>query len=230
MARTKKVRQEVDRLTDLMNIGVLTTRFPLELVREVLKETGRASQRERALPAHVLMYYVIALGLFRPQDTREVLRVLQEGLKVIFGGRREIRTAGKAAISQARSRLGTEPLKQLYERVAQPVATEQTQGAFYGKWRVVALDGFTLEVPDTEANRAAFARPEAPAGGEAAYPRLRGVGLVEVGTHVLFGAVLDSYEKGEITLAREVMPHLGLGMLCLADRYFPGHALWKQAV
>ena len=229
MARTKKVRQEGDRLTDLMNIGVLTTRFPLELVREVLREAGRESQRERALPAHVLMYYVIALGLFRPQDTREVLRVLQEGLKVIFGGRREIRTAGKAAISQARSRLGAEPLRQLYARVAQPVATEQTRGAFWGEWRVVALDGFTLEVPDTEANRAAFARPESPSGGEAAYPRLRGVGLVEVGTHVLFGVSLDSYEKGEITLAREVVPHLRPGMLCLADRYFPGYALWKQA-
>jgi Insertion element 4 transposase N-terminal/Transposase DDE domain len=230
MARTKKVRQEGDRLTDLMNIGVLTTRFPLEVVREVLKETGRESQRERALPAHVLTYYVIALGLFRPQDTREVLRVLQEGLKVIFGERREIRTAGKSAISQARSRLGMEPMKQLYERVVKPVATEQTRGAFYRDWRMVALDGFTLEVPDTEANRAAFARPESPSGGEAAYPRLRGVGLVEVGTHVLFGAALDSYAKGEITLAREVVPHLRPGMLCLADRYFPGYALWEQAV
>jgi hypothetical protein len=229
MAPTKKVRQEGDRLTDLMNIGVLTTRFPLELVREVLRETGRESQRERALPAHVLMYYVIALGLFRPQDTREVLRVLQEGLKVIYGGRREVRTAGKAAISQARSRLGAAPLQQLYARVAQPVATEQTQGAFYRDWRVVALDGFTLEVPDTEANRAAFARPESPSGGEAAYPRLRGVGLVEVGTHVLFGVALDSYEVGEITLARKAVAHLRPGMLCLADRYFPGYALWEQA-
>jgi hypothetical protein len=95
---------------------------------------------------------------------------------------------------------------------------------------VVALDGFTLEVPDTEANRAVFTRPESPSGGEAAYPRLRGVGLVEVGTHVLFGAALDGYATGEITLAREVVPQLRPGMLCLADRYFPGYALWDQAV
>jgi hypothetical protein len=230
MARTRKVRQEADRLTDLMNIGVLTTRFPLEIVHEVLKDTRRESQRERALPAHVMVYYVIALGLFRPQDTREVLRVLQEGLKEIFGGEREIRTAGAPAISQARSRLGTEPLKQLYERLVQPIATADTPGAFYRDWRVVALDGFTLEVPDTEANRGAFARPEAPAGGEAAYSRLRGVGLVEVGTHVLFGAALDSYEIGEITLARRVVPNLRPGMLCLADRYFPGYPLWEQAL
>ncbi|HEX8244797.1 MAG TPA: transposase domain-containing protein, partial [Longimicrobium sp.] len=65
MARTRKPRQEEDRLSDLMNIGVLTTRFPLEQIHEVLKETGRASERVRDLPAHVMMYYVIALGLFR---------------------------------------------------------------------------------------------------------------------------------------------------------------------
>jgi hypothetical protein len=123
-----------------------------------------------------------------------------------------------------------EPLKRLYEEAVQPIAVEKTQGAFWRGLRVVALDGFTLETPDTEANQAAFGRPESPAGGESAYPRLRGVGLVEVGTHVLFGAVLGSYATGEITLAKEVVPHLRPGMLCLADRYVPGHALWKQAV
>jgi hypothetical protein len=230
MARTRKVRQEADRLGDLMNIGVLTTRFPLEQIHEVLAVTGRRSERVRDLPAHVMMYYVIALGLYRPQDTREVLRVLQEGLKAILGPEHAVKTAGKPAISQARTRLGVEPLKQLYEAVVKPIATPQTQGAFYRGWRLVALDGFTLEVPDTEANRRAFARPQSPSGGESAYPRLRGVGLVEVGTHVLYGAALGSYATGEVTLAKQVVPHLGPGMLCLADRYFPGYALWQQTV
>ena len=230
MARTRKVRQEADRLTDLMNIGVLTTRFPLDQIHETLQATGRSSERVRDLPAHVMMYYVIALALFRPQDTREVLRLLQEGLKAILGGRHEVKTAAKSAISQARTRLGVEPVKQLYETVVKPVATARTQGAFYREWRVVALDGFTLEVADTEANRSVFARPESPAGGESAYPRLRGVGLVEVGTHVLFATALDSYATGEITLAKQVVPHLRPGMLCLADRYFPGYALWEQTL
>ena len=230
MARTRKPRQEEDRLSDLMNIGVLTTRFPLDQIHEVLKETGRASERVRDLPAHVMMYYVIALGLFRPQDTREVLRLLQEGLKAILGERKRVKTAAKSAISQARTRLGVEPVKRLYQEVVKPIATEQTQGAWYRGWKVVALDGFTLEVPDTEANRAAFARPESPSGGESAYPRVRGVALAEVGTHVLFAAEVDSYATGEITLAKRVLPRLGPGMLCLADRYFPGYALWKQAL
>lgn len=230
MARTRKPRQEEDRLSDLMNIGVLTTRFPLDQIHALLKATGRASERVRDLPAHVMVYYVIALALFRPQDTREVLRLLQEGLKAILNGRREVKTAAKSAISQARTRLGLEPLKRLYQEAVKPIATAQTQGAWYRGWRVVALDGFTLEVPDTEANRGAFARPESPSGGESAYPRVRGVALAEVGTHVLFAAEIDSYATGEITLAKQVLPRLGPEMLCLADRYFPGYALWKQAL
>lgn len=238
MARTKQLRQEENRLADLMNIGVLTTQFPIDQIKAILEQTGRGSKRNRALPAHTLIYYVIALGLFRTVNTPEVLRVLQEGLQAIASrpGKRakklirpEKETVGAPAISQARKRLGAEPLKQLYAQVARPVATEKTEGAFYRRWRMVAMDGFTLEVPDTAANRAEFSRPESPSGGESAYPRIRGVGLVEVGTHVLFGAALDSYAVGEITLAREVVPHLRPGMLCLADRYFPGYPLWKQA-
>lgn len=242
MARTKYLRQEEDRLADLMNIGVLTTQFPMDQIHGILEVTGRASERVRALPAHVLVYYIIALGLFRPLATQEVLRVLQEALTEISGLRKngkasrkvkapkQVKTAGAPAISQARTRLGVEPLKQLYEQVVQPVATQKTQGAYYRKWHLVAMDGFTLEVPDTEANRTAFARPESPSGGESAYPLIRGVGLVEVGTHVLFGTALGSYAVGEITLARAVVPHLRQGMLCLADRYFPGYPLWKQAI
>jgi hypothetical protein len=228
MARTRKLRHEGDRLTDLMNIGVLTTQFPLDQVHAILEESDRASERVRALPAHVMIYYVIALGLFRPQSTQEVLRILQEGLKAILGPGHELKTAGAPAISQARTRLGEEPLKRLYEQVVQPIATGETQGAFYRQWRMAALDGFTLEVPDTAANRQAFARPESPSGGESAYPRIRGVALAEVGTHVLYGAALGSYSTGEITLAKQVVPHLRPGMLCLADRYFPGYALWKR--
>lgn len=230
MARVSKVRLEGDRLTDLMNVGVLTTQFPCDVVHEVLRETGKASQRLRDLPAHVMIYYVIALALYRPEGTREVLRLLLEGLRMIVGLGVRVEPAGKAAISRARTRLGVEPVKELYDRVVVPVATVQTQGAFYRTWHLMALDGFTLETPDTVANEQAFGRPKAPAGGKSAYPLIRGVGLVEVGTHVLFGAVLGSYSTGEVTLAREVVPRLKAGMLCLADRYFPGFELWSQAV
>jgi hypothetical protein len=230
MARVSKVRHEGDRLTDLMNIGVLTTCFPVDQVHEILRQTSKASKRVRDLPAHVMMYYVVALALYRAEASREVLRLLLAGLQAIVGLGVEVEPATKAAISRARSRLGVEPVKELYDRIVGPVADAQTQGAFYRGWHVVALDGFTLETPDTVANEEAFGRPRSPSGGKSAYPLVRGVGLVEVGTHVIFGAVLGGYYTGEVTLAREVVPRLKKGMLCLADRYFPGLELWAQAV
>jgi len=229
MARTSKLRHEGDRLTDLISIGVLAKQFPLGEIKTVLEETGRASQRLRDLPAHVMVYYVIAMSLYRQEPLKEVLRVLLEGLSVVLGVGIRLQPAGKSGISQARTRLGEKPVRQLYEQSVKPIATKETQGAFYREWRVVAMDGSTMEIPDTAANQEAFGRPASPSGGESAFPLIRIVGMVEVGTRVFFGGVLGSYGTGEITLAREVVQHLRPGMLCLADRYFPGYPLWKQA-
>lgn len=230
MPRTSKLRHEGDRLTDLINIGVLTTRFPVDEVKQILQETGRQSKRLRDLPAHVMVYYVIAIALYRAEPMREVLRLLLEGLRAILGLQVKVVAAGKSGISQARSRLGEAPVRQLYEQMVKPIASANTQGAFYRGWHLVALDGFVLEVPDTEENRKGFGLPGSPTQTESVWPLVRGVGLVEVGTHVIFGAVLDAYSSGEVTLAKQVVPHLKPGMLCLADRYFPGYKLWKQAV
>lgn len=220
MARTGTVRLgEGIRINDLINLGALTAHVPLTEVHQVLAETGRASERRRDLPAHVMVYYVIALALYRSEASREVLRVLLEGLKALLGLAVTIEPAGKSGISQARSRLGEAPLEQLYRKVVGPIATPQTQGAFYRGRLTVAVDGTTLEVPDTVANREAFGLPYAERG-TSAFPRLRVVGLVETGTHVLFGAAQGPYGTGEVTLAQEVLKHLRAGMLCLADRYF----------
>jgi hypothetical protein len=229
MARTSKLRHEGDRLTDLISIGVLAKQFPLGEIKTVLEETGRASQRLRDLPAHVMVYYVIAMSLYRQEPLKEVLRVLLEGLSVVLGVGIRLQPAGKSGISQARTRLGEKPVRQLYEQSVKPIATKETQGAFYRGWHVVAMDGSTMEIPDTAANQEAFGRPASPSGGESAFPLIRIVGMVEVGTRVFFGGVLGSYGTGEVTLAREVVQHLRPGMLCLADRYFPGYPLWKQA-
>jgi len=229
MPRTSKLRHEGNRVTDLINIGVLTARFPVDEVNQILEETGRQSKRIRDLPAHVMVYYVIALALYRAEAMREVLRLLLEGLRSILGVQVKVVVAGKSGISQARSRLGEEPVKRLYEQVVKPIATPDTQGAFYRGWHLVALDGFVLEVPDTEENRTEFG-PGSATQDKSVWPLMRGVGLVEVGTHVIFGTVLGPYSSGEVTLAKQVVPHLKPGMLCLADRYFPGFQLWKQAV
>jgi Insertion element 4 transposase N-terminal/Transposase DDE domain len=215
------------RLSDHVSLGVIAKTFPLGEVRRVLAETGRASERERDLPAHVMAYYAIALALYTGAGTREVLRCLLEGLRWLRDAE-AVRVAGRSGISQARTRLGAEPLRRLYDRLVRPVATPATKGAWYRAWRLVSLDGSCLDVADTAENDAAFGRPGA-SRGESAFPQLRFVALVENGTHVLFGARLGSFADGETTLAHDAPTALRPGMLCLADRQFFGHALWQAA-
>ena len=228
MARTPAGLPAGIRVSDHISLGVIAGTFPIDEVRQVLAETGRASERERDLPAHVMVYYAIALALYAGSGTREVLRCLLEGLRWLWGAE-AVRVAGKSGISQARTRLGEAPLRRPYERLVRPAATPATKGAWYRQWRLVSLDGSCLDVADTEANRAAFERPGA-SRGESAFPQLRFVALVENGTHVLFGARLGGFAEGETTLAHGAVPALGPGMLCLADRQFFGHALWQGAV
>ncbi|MDP2707795.1 MAG: IS4 family transposase [Burkholderiales bacterium] len=212
-----------------MSLGVISKTFPPARIRAVLKASGKASIRERDLPAHVVVYYVIALALYMQCSYREVLRCLLEGVQWLLNPSLPMNVAGKSGISQARTRLGWEPLKQLHDEIVQPIATAATRGAWYRRWRLVSLDGSTMDVADQKANAQAFGRPGA-SRGASAFPQLRFVSLVENGTHVLFGTQTGAYRTGETTLAKSVLPGLRAGMLCLADRLFFGFALWKQAL
>ena len=228
MARTVAELPAGARITDYISLGVISKSFPAQAIGTVLASTGRASLRQRDLPAHVVVYYVIALALYMQSSYREVLRCLLEGIQWLRDPSARVRVAGKSGISQARARLGWEPLRQLHDELVQPVAVRGTPGAWYREWRLVSLDGSTFEVADEKANEEVFGRPGA-SRGASAYPQIRFVSLVENGTHVLFGSQMDGYRTGEITLAKAVLPRLGQGMLCLADRNFFGFALWQQA-
>src|SRR5918998_1682430 len=131
------------RLNGHRSLWVIARAVPAERVRRVLAETGRASERERDLPAPVMVYYAIALALYMGSSTREVLRCLLEGLRWLWGAE-AVKVAGKSGISQARTRLGDAPLHRLYEELVQPVATRATHGAWYRRWRLVSLDGSCL--------------------------------------------------------------------------------------
>ncbi len=228
MARTIAELPKGARITDYISIGVVSKTFPREKVDEVLRQTGRSSKRQRDLPAHVVVYYVIALALFMGSSYREVLRCLLEALQWLTEPRRRLKVAGKSGISQARTRLGAEPLELLHEEVVRPLASGRTKGARYRRWLMVSMDGSTLDVADTHDNAAAFGRAGA-SRGISAYPKVRFVSLVENGTRVLFGTRMAPYRTGEISLAKQVVTSLRSGMLCLADRNFFGFELWRKA-
>src|SRR5207249_5158177 len=120
MARTLAELPAGSRITDYISLGVIAKFFPVEKIHEVLEQTKRASVRERDLPAHVVVYYVIALALYMRSSYREVLRCLLEGVQWLLDPSAKVKVAGKSGISQARSRLGAEPLKKLYAAVVAP--------------------------------------------------------------------------------------------------------------
>lgn len=228
MARTVASLPAGSRITDYISLGVLTKTFPLDKVKAVVAAAGKTNQRQRDLPAHVVVYYVIALTLYMQVSYREVLRCLLEGVKWLLGPTGEVKVAGKSGISQARSRLGWEPLQQLHDQVVAPIAVKRTKGAWYRRWRTVSVDGSTLDVADNQDNEKAFGRPAA-SRGTSAYPQVRFVSLVENGTHVLFGTQMSGYGESEVALAHKVLPSLQEGMLCLGDRNFFGFELWQKA-
>jgi hypothetical protein len=228
MGRAPAALPAGSRITDYISLGVVANTFPVKTIRVVLQATGKASIRERDLPAHVVIYLVIAMALYMHSSSREVLRCLLEGLQWLLGPSATIKVAGKSGISQARTRLGWVPMRQLHDEVVKPIATPTTRGAWYRRWRLVSLDGSTLDIADDPANEEAFGRPGSDRG-ISAFPQIRFVSLVENGTHVLFGSRMADYRTSEIALAKAVLPLLQPGMLCLADRNFFGYALWDQA-
>lgn len=228
MARTASRLPGGARVGDYVNLGVIAKTFPADIVARILDETGRQSKRQRSLPANVTLYYVIALGLYMQVSCKEVLRWLLDGLRHLSLISLKVRVACKSGITQARQRLGAEPLRRLHDEVVRPIASATTRGAYYRRWRLVSLDGSTLDVADTKANDEAFGRPGA-SRGNSAYPQIRLVSLVENGTHVLFGSRMGPYSSSEVSLAHDVIGRLSPGMLCLADREFFSYGLWEQA-
>jgi hypothetical protein len=228
MARKPARLPNGTRLSDHVTLGVLTATVPAALVDAVLADTGRRSQRQRQLPARLMVYYVIALALYAQASYGEVLRGLLEGLRWLRLAGADPDLAGKSAITRARIRLGAAPLKHLFQRAARPCAEPGTPGAWYRGRRLVSLDGTTLDLADTPDLERRFGRPAA-ARGASGFPQLRLLTLTETGTHAIFAVAFDRYEVGEVRLAPALLRQLQPGMLCLADRAFVGFALWRTA-
>jgi hypothetical protein len=183
--------------------------------------------RSAAGCCRLTVYYVLAMCLFSGQGYEEVMRLLVGGLEWLGRWRRAWTVPSTAAIAKARARLGPGPLRELFERVAVPLATASTQGSWYRGLRVVSMDGTTLDLADTAENEARFGRPGSSRGeGRSAFPQVRLVGLGECGTHAVFAAALGPFASSEKALAIGVLPRLQRDMLLLADRGFLGYELW----
>lgn len=192
-------------------------------IQQVLAETGRVNPRACKLTHEVMMWIVLAMGIFTNLPIRQVFKHARRF-------RATETTPCRSALCVARQRLGVEPVQRLFERTARPLATPATPGAFYRGMRLVAVDGSLEDVPDTLANAKYFDRPTSGTRGDGAFPQVRKLSLVEVGTHVEFALCMGPYTVGEKTLFRELLPWLEPGMLLLFDRGFFSYDLWKNLI
>ena len=167
MARTAARLPNGTRISDHVTLGVLTATVSGDLIDAVLAETGRQSQRQRQLPARVVVYYVMALALYAQASYGEVLRCLLEGVRWLRLGGVDLAVATKSAITRARIRLGAAPMQALFERLARPFATPGAPGAWYRGRRLVSLDGSTIDLPDAPELEARYGRPGASRGSAA---------------------------------------------------------------
>lgn len=204
----------LDRLAGLEQV------IPPELVRQALHATGRVDSRACMLTHEVTLRVVLAMGLLTDLPIRQV-----------FKHARRIRSGEvpphRSSLCVARRRLGAEPVRHLFGMVVRPLARPETPGAFYRGLRLMGIDGTVLDVPDSEANAAAFARPTG-SRGDGAFPQVRKVSLVELGTHAEVAIAVESIGRGERTMAEGLLPHLGPGMLLIWDRGFYSRGLWRK--
>ena len=226
MPRAGQVKpSDDDRLSDHVALGVLTRLVPRDLVDEVLAETGRQELRVRLLPARVVVYYVMALALFFGDGYEEVVRRLVGSLRRMGSWRQGWTVPSTAALSKARARLGAEPLRVLFERVAVPMGPADLPGGWCAGRRVMAVDGSNIDLADTAANLAEFGYPS----GGGAFPQVRMVALAETATHAVTAVATGRARAGERELFGELLGELRPGMLILADRGFLSHDLWGRA-
>jgi len=220
------------RPSDLISLGVLASAVPRDAVDEAIAVTGKQARRsDGKLPPHVMVYFVMALALFAEEDYEEVATLLTEALGSwgCWDGEWTVPTSG--GITQARQRLGSAPLRELFAAVAVPVAEELTRGAFLAGWRLMAIDGFEWDAPDTEGNAAAFGY----AGSgptRSAFPKVRVVTLSECGSHAVVDAEIGGIAgkgSGEQALARRLYRRLEPDWLVIGDRNFYNWADWCAA-
>ncbi|QIZ35135.1 IS4 family transposase [Saccharopolyspora sp. ASAGF58] len=220
------------RLTDLVSLGVLASSVPRDVVDEVIVAAGRQAKRsDGKLPPHVMVYFVMAMALFATEDYEEVAARLTDTLAAWGCWDQQWSLPTSGGITQARQRLGAEPLAELFARVAVPVAGELTRGAFLGPWRLMAIDGFEWDAPDTKANGAEFGYG---GSGESrsAFPKVRVVSVSECGSHAMVDAEIGGVTgkgSGEQTLARRLYRRLQPGWLLIADRNFYTWQDWCTA-
>ena len=227
MARTKAGLGEGVRLADFLSVSLLARAIPAAQVHQALDAHGSNSQRTRRFPAVAGVYYVMALSLYPSTSYESVYSAVAQGLAWAAGAEQPA-PVSKSSISELRTRIGAQPLRDLMRNCCQPLADPcALPRAFYAGLRLVAIDGSRIELADETKIEQEFGRPGSRTG-HSGYPQAQCAILVECATHAILSAEIGPYKGDEWELCQQLLGALEPGMLCLADRGFSGAAQWQQ--
>lgn len=193
--------------------------IPLDLVQEVLQQTGHTRRRYKTLPPCFVVWLGIGLGLFASDSYTDLFQRFQRFRK---GG-----TPHRNTIGSARKGLGTAVLRLLTQRVVRLLGQPDTPHCFHKGLRLMALDSFTLDVPDSPANARVFGYPKGKKG-QGAFPQVRVLSLCETGRHVNWRHLIKPGQRGEIGMAPALLRHVAADMLVLWDRNFFSYKALKS--
>jgi hypothetical protein len=203
----------LDRLEGLSKV------IPPEVIEQALLQTGRAKQKACRLSHRVTLWIVLAMGVLTHLPIRQVFkhaRRMRSGEK----------TPSRSNLCEARQRLGVEPVRQVFDLVVRPLATPQTPGGFYKGLRPMGIDGTVQDVPDTPGNAAHFGRSSG-GRGDGAFPQVRKVSLVELGTHVEVAMAIGGWHDSEQKLVGQLFDKIPADALLIEDRGFFSYEHWK---
>ena len=235
MPRNPAILTSQTRISDYLAISLVYAVIPYEKVKIALSKTGKNRFRFGHLPREILPFYIVVMALFRDCSLEEVQRIFFEGTtwtmkssRLINSDRVRAQPIGKSAISQARTRLGWEPMKALFNIVVRSEAGVSDTAARYQKRFLVSLSGGTVETVNNLENLRAFGTPGSEREGSPS-PQIKFVSLVEHGSRLIFDAEVGSCATAEFSLAKGVVHSLHEGMLCFASKAFFNLDLWQEA-
>ncbi len=210
---TQNAGNILDRLEGLSKV------IPPEVFEQALLETGRGGQKACRLSHRVMLWIVLAMGLLTHLPIRQVFK---HARRMRLGER----TPSCSNLCEGRQRLGVAPVRRVFDLVVRPLATPETPGAFYKGLRLMGIDGTVEDAPDTPANAARFGRSSG-SRGTGAFPQVRKVSLVELGTHVEVAIAFGGWQDSEQKLVTQLWDQIPADALLIEDRGFFSYDHWK---
>ncbi len=212
-------------------LKAIETAIPATEIEKAISRNKANEERNRSLPAYLVVCLLVAMSLWSRDSMRDVLKNLIDGMSetwVHVG--KYWRVPSRSAITQARQRLGAGVMRRLFHQLVKPMATDETIGGFLNGLRIVVIDGTCFDVPDSDENARVFGRPGSRPGTQAAFPKIRLVILVEAGTHIIFDALMCPYRIGERVRALKLLRSVTTGMILMWDRGLHSYAMVQTTV